>query len=277
MTRVGKERVLSSHNGPAIRISIVLRSKVVNHTSIPSNTSANRRRTLRLHSNSGAHCKNGNMLGTMRGVGALVTPTLGKVSSVSRHNVSGTVLSLSKAPAGSGLNTGTVLNMSLTITGTTTGCLSVPLCECVNKAGACIVPIPVVGVVGKNSRDSTPVTFRRFVVHPINTGAFHRTLQVNTRMFRTLGRILGGHKLDATMKSRNNFTPTLSNARSTLGYVLTTVRTTKCRPFGRVAVNLSYTSSRFCRSNVCSCAGFRNPGKRGHDTTRRITCLRGLD
>lgn len=273
---VAKHRVLSSENGPAMRMSMMLRSNVVKHTSIPSNTSANRRRTLRLHSNSGGHCKKGNMLGTMRGIGGVVTPRLVNVSTLSRVNVSRTVLTLSNAGAGTGLNTGTVLNMSLTMTGTTTTCLSVPLCECVNKAGACMLPIPVVGVVGNNSRDSTPVTFRRFVVHPMNTGSFGRNLHVNTRMFRTLGGMLGSHNLDATINSRNNFTPGLRNARSTLGSVLTTVGTTKCRPNGSIVVNVSYTSSRFCHSNVCSCAGFRNTGNGGHATSRRVSCLRGL-
>lgn len=270
------QRVLSSENGPAMRISMMLRSNVVKHTSIPSNTSANRRRTLRLHSNSGRHCNKGKMRGTISGMGGVVTPGLVNVSSLGREKVSCTVLTLSNAGAGSGLNTGTVLNISLTMTGTTTDCLSLPLCHCVNKAGACMVPMPVVGVVGNNSRDSTPVTFRRFVVHPMNTPSFERKLEVNTRMFRTLGGMLGSHNLDATMNSRNNFTPGLRNARSTLGSVLTTVGTTKCRPNGSIVVNVSYTSSRFCRSNVCSCAGFRNTGNGGHATRRRVSCLRRL-
>lgn len=162
------------------------------------------------------------------------------------------------------------------MTGTTTGCLSVPLCECVNKMGACMVPIPVVGVVGKNSRDSTPVTFRRFVVQPMNTSSFHRNLHVKTRMFRTLGGILRSHNLDATMNSRNNFTPTLTKARSTLSSVVDTVGTTNCRPNGSIGVNVSYTSSRFFGGNVCSCSVFRNRGNGGHATSRRVTCLRSL-
>lgn len=142
--------------------------------------------------------------------------------------------------------------------------------------GAFIVPMPVVGVVGKNSRDSTPVTFRRFVVHPMNTPSFHRNLHVKTRIFRTLGGILRSHKLDATMKSRNNFTPTLGKARSTLRSVLSTVRLTKCMPKGSIVVKVSYTSSRFCGSKICSCAVFRKTDNRGHASSRRITCLRRL-
>lgn len=271
-----KQRILSSHNGPAIRMSMRLTSNTFNHTTIPSNTSANRGRTVRLHSNSGGHCNNGNILGTISGMGGMVTPTVLNVDTLGRHRISRGLVRLSNAGAGSGLNTGTVLNISLTITGTTTGCLSLPLCHCVNKAGTCMLPIPVVGVVGNNSRSSTPVTFRRFVVHPIKTYYFHRNLHVKTRIFRTLGGILRSHNLDATINSRNNFTPTLSKARSTLGSVVTTVGTTKCRPNGSIAVTVSYTSSRFCRSNMCSCAGFRKTGNTGHATRRRITCLSRL-
>lgn len=239
------ERVLSSHNGPAMRIRISLGSNIMNHTSIPSNTSANRGRTLRLHSNSGGHCNNGNILGTIRGIGRMVTPTLINFSTLRRHTVSCGVLRLSNAGAGSGLNTGTVLNISLTITRTTTRCLRVPLCHCVNNYGACALPIPVVGVVGNNTRSSTPVTFRRFVVHPINTPSRGRTVHVNTRIFRTLTGLLGDHKLSATINSRNNFTPTLSNVRSTLSDVYRTVGSTNCRPNGSIGVTVSYTTDRF--------------------------------
>ncbi len=278
-------RVLSSQNGPAIRIRIALRGNIGNHTDIPSKTSANRGRTLRLHSNSGDHCNNGNALGTIRGIGAVVTPTLANYYILGRENVSCGVLTLSNATAGDGLKTGTVLNISLTMTRATTGTLGVPLCHCVNNTGACALPIPVVGVVGNNTRSSTPVTFRRFVVHPINTPARHRTVHVNTRIFRTLTGLLGGHKLSATMNSRNNFTPTLSNVRSTLRDVYRTVGSTNCRPNGSIGVTVSYTTSRFTiiRSKRCCCSCHRlgsngggSPGNGGLATSRRVTCLRRL-
>lgn len=168
--------MLSSHKGPAVRIRICARDNTFKHKVIPSKTSANRRRTVRLHSRSGAHCLKGNILGTMTGMGSVVTSTVLNFSMHSRLTVSGAVVSLSNAPGGRGLNTGTVLTMSVTMTRTTTSCLSVPLCRCLNKFGTGALPAPVVGVVGNKSRSSTPVTFRRFVVLPINTPSFGRTL-----------------------------------------------------------------------------------------------------
>lgn len=58
--------------------------------------------------------------------------------------------------------------------------------------------------------------------------------------------------------------------------VLRTVGSINLRPNGSMCLKFSYTSSRFCRGNICGCTGFRNRNKTGHATTRRMSCLRRL-
>lgn len=170
------ERVLSSHNGPAIRTRMALISNAITENATPDNTSANRFRTLRLHSNSGSECLNGNISGTIRGVGAMVGSAITKVSTSSVCTISGTVVRTSNAGSGSGLNTGTVLTISVTATETTTATLSVPLCEFLNNVSNGELPIPVVGVLGNNTRTTGAISIRRFVVVPMKTPSFGRYL-----------------------------------------------------------------------------------------------------
>lgn len=170
-----KERVVSSHKGPAIRTRIRLMSKAMTENTTPDNTSAKRFRTLRLHSKSGSEFNKGNISHTMRGVGAAVGDTLIKVSTNSACTVSRTVVRTSKAGSGSGLNTGTVLTISVTYTETTTSTLRVPLCHFLKKIGKGELPIPVVGVMGNKYRTlSSKLSIRRFVVVPIKTPSFGR-------------------------------------------------------------------------------------------------------
>lgn len=242
VSAVVNERVVSSEKGPAIRTRIKLSSKAFTGTSIPSNTSAKRFRTIRLHSNRG-HCLNGNIRETIRGVGDVVSPGLYYSSPFSRYTVSDGVVRLSNARGGRLLNTGTVLTMSLTYTGTTTGGLELPLFHCVNKACTIEVPIPVVGVLGNNTRTSGGVSVRRFVVVPINTEYFSRKVVRYYRVCRALNGVLGRGGVSANVNSRNNCTPDLGDSRSTVRCVVGTVRGANCAA-SRVGVTLSTTSSR---------------------------------
>lgn len=246
------ERVLSSQNCPAIRMSIILRSNTRNQTTIPSKTSANAHRTLRLHSNSNSHCGNGNMGGTITGIGSALTTAVGKVSTVSLTTISRGVLSLSNARCGSAFKTGTVLNVSVTITQTTTTSTQVPLCIRLNNPSSILLPIPYFGIVGNNVRTSGDISFRRFVVTPMKTSDFSRTVRFKTSTCRTLGSILGSTNCDAKINSRNNFTPGLGDGMRTMRVVLGKVRGTKLHPNASVTVTLSPTIDRLCRrSNDC--------------------------
>ncbi len=240
---VCKCRILSDHNGPAITTGIILSSVAYNFTVTPSNTSANVFRTRRGHSNSGLECVNGNIGSTIRDVGNRVTQALVLDRAIGRHGVSRLVVGLSNARGGSHLNTGTVLTMSLTITGTITGSGGVPLCHCLNNVGTRLLPQPVLGVLGNNTRTTGGVSVRRFVVVPCATGDFDRNVERYIRVCRALNGVLGRGNGTAKMKSRNNFTPSLRSSRRTVSLVMGTVGRTKCDR-GSVGVTLSITSDR---------------------------------
>lgn len=241
---IRNERVVSSHNGPAIRTRIILRYNTRNVNTTPDNTSANRFRTLRLESNGITHFNNGNIHGTIRGIGATVGSTLYNGGTTSVCTTSSTVVTTSNARSGSDLNTGTVLTTSVTITETTTGTCSVPLCEFLNNTGTGHLPIPVVGVLGNKTRTTGAISIRRFVVVPTNTRDFENKLHEYARIFRSLTSVLNTGKLTASINSRNNFTPSLSSSSRTVRCVLRTVRGTKCRPKHSFILTVSTTSDR---------------------------------
>lgn len=84
------ERILSSEKGPAIRTRIAMNRKVIKvgkcakETVIPSKTSANGFRTIRLQSKGQRRCLNRDMGGTIRGVGAHLTSTVVKRGTLGR-------------------------------------------------------------------------------------------------------------------------------------------------------------------------------------------------
>lgn len=170
--------------------------------------------------------------------------------------------------------------MSLTTTHTTTKTLQLPLCRCLNNYRAVRLPMPVVGVLGKKGRTSGAMSLRRFVVVPAKTYYLRGNVHVYTRICRRLGLLLERGKLSATIKSRNNFTPSLSSSRRILALVIRTVRGTKCGPKRRVAVTVSTTSDRLCsrRGNICFFPKRDHVGKRGvcQSTNRVARCCRGL-
>lgn len=156
--------------------------------------------------------------------------------------------------------------MSLTTTRTSTRSTRLPLFRCLNNVGTRGLPIPVVGVVGKKTRTSGGISVRRDVVVPINTSSFSRKLHVYTRMCRTLGAMLGGDRLSATINSRNNFTPSLPSGRTTVRIVYRTMRGTNCATKGSVILTTSITTSRLLNSSkLCRLSKSRTTG-----ATRRV-------
>lgn len=86
------------------------------------------------------------------------------------------MITLNNTPNKNKLNTNTILNISITITHTTTNLLNQPLYKYLNKFNNKQLPIPIINIINNNSHSNTPITFQKFIILPINTTTFKKSL-----------------------------------------------------------------------------------------------------
>lgn len=241
---VGAREILDSRGNPTLEVEVALDDSTIGRAAVPSGASTGAFEAVELRD--GGERYGGR--GVRKAVGSVldtIGPELVGYEATEQRLIDQALIDLDATPDKSRLGANAILGVSIAVAKAAADSCDLPLFRYLGGPNAHVLPVPCFNVLNGGVHADTNVDIQEFMIAPVGAHTFAEALEMGSRVYHSLKRVLSSRGLITSVGDEGGFAPNLPRNRDALDLLMEAIAGAGLTPGGDVALALDAAASEF--------------------------------
>src|SRR5215831_11981273 len=237
--------ILDSRGNPTVEADVSLGDGSLGRAAVPSGASTGEHEAVELRDGDNDRYLGKGVLKAVENVNHAIAEALESMDATEQRSIDNTMLKLDGTPNKGTLGANAILAVSMACARAGAVSLKTPLYRYLGRAGANILPVPMMNILNGGAHADSNVDFQEFMAMPIGAESFSVALQWGAEVFHTLKSVLKKRGYNTAVGDEGGFAPSLKANVEAIELILEAIGQAGFRAGQDVAIALDPASSEF--------------------------------
>lgn len=144
-------------------------------------------------------------------VNKIIAPQLKGINALEQLKIDKIISELDGTKNKEKLGANATLGVSLAVAKLAAECLKIPLYNYLGGVNAKILPVPMMNILNGGKHAGNTINIQEFMIVPIGARNFIECMEMGTKVYHTLKRVLKERKMNTAVGDEGGFAPNLKN------------------------------------------------------------------
>ncbi len=248
---IGRQ-IIDSRGNPTVEVDIVLNNNMIGRAAVPSGASTGEHEAYELRDKKETFYSGQGVTKAVRNVNTHLKKLLVGQNPKTQAKLDKAMIKLDGTPNKSKLGANAILGCSLALARASALASKKPLWKylaSLSKNKLNHFPLPMCNILNGGAHSDAPVDIQEFMVAPVGANTFKQALQMCTKVFHALKKILKKNKLSTSVGDEGGFAPNVRSVEHALDLIIEAIKATGYKPKTDIKIALDIASSEFYDSD----------------------------
>ena len=220
---VGRQ-ILDSRCFPTVEVEVYLEDGTVGRAAVPSGASTGIYEAVELRDGNEDIYQGKSVLKAVENINDLIAEELVGTNVFDQTYIDHTLIQLDGTPNKSKLGANAILGVSLACARAASESLGLPLYRYIGGANAKVLPVPMMNIINGGSHADNSVDLQEFMIMPVGASTFSAALEMCSKVYHTLKKILLQKKYSTAIGDEGGFAPDLKSNEEAIEIIIEAIR-----------------------------------------------------
>ncbi len=234
--------VLDSRGNPTVQVEV--QSQGISGIAIvPSGASTGSFEAVELRDNDKNRYLGKGVKKAVDNVNKIIAPALKGMNALEQIKLDKILIELDGTENKQKLGANATLGVSLSIAKLASNFLNIPLYNYLGGVNGKKLPIPMMNILNGGKHAGNNINIQEFMVVPIGAKSFTECMEMGTKVYHTLKRILKEKKMNTTVGDEGGFAPNLENDEEAIKLIIEAIKVAGYEPGQEIVLALDIAAS----------------------------------
>ena len=246
--------ILDSRANPTVEAEVLLTDGTRARASVPSGASTGANEAVELRDGGDRYGGKG-VLHAVQSVNSRLRPHLTGQDASDQLLLDSEMIRLDGSADKSSLGANAVLGVSLALARASAKSAGIPLYRYIGGLRSGRLPVPMMNIFNGGKHADNNVDIQECMIVPVRTDSFAAALEMGTRIYHALGKVLKTGGMATTVGDEGGYAPDLKSNEDALRYIMTAIDQAGYRAGRDVFLALDVAASELCEGGRYTLAG----------------------
>ena len=234
--------VLDSRGNPTVQVKAEAKG-FEGLAIVPSGASTGSFEAIELRDNDKSRYLGKGVRKAVDNVNKIIAPVLKGLNALEQIKIDKKLLELDGTQNKEKLGANAILGVSLAVAKLASNYLSIPLYNYLGGVNAKELPIPMMNILNGGKHAGNTVNIQEFMIVPIGAKDFNECIEMGTKIYHTLKRVLKEKGMNTAVGDEGGFAPNLENDEEAIKLIIEAIETAGYKPGKEIALALDVAAS----------------------------------
>ena len=245
IVEIHAREVLDSRGNPTVEAEILLADGASGRAIVPSGASTGEHEAVELRDGDKNRYLGKGVLKAVENVNGEIADALANYDAADQRTLDAKMIELDGTENKGRLGANAILAVSMAAARAAASSFGLPLYRYLGRAGANLLPTPMMNILNGGAHADNNVDFQEFMVMPVGAPSFSEALRWGVEVFHKLKAVLKKRGYNTAVGDEGGFAPSLKSNVEAIEVVLEAIQNAGYKPGDDIAIALDPASSEF--------------------------------
>lgn len=245
ISKITARQVYDSRANPTVEVEVVLESGAKGRGTVPSGASTGKFEAVELRDNNPRRLGGKSVFTAVQNVRDIIAPNLLGLDGANQRLIDRTLIELDGTQNKAYLGANAILGVSMAAARAAAQYYSMPLYRYLGGANACLLPMPMIQIIGGGIHANHTIDVQDFMVIPVGATTFAESIEMVVNVYNSTKRVFIKKGKPISVADEGGFWPTFDSNLEGLDLLVAGIEEAGYTPGQEIAIALDVAASHF--------------------------------